>query len=96
VTREQFRLAFGDLREMAFQCFSDASVKCTSGFAQQRAVAGITKRLWELGFGGARRSFEARRPVSHKDRKSSGNLALNPAVWASAAESFHLASAGSC
>ena len=34
VTRQQFGLVFGNLRELAFQSFRNASVECASRFAQ--------------------------------------------------------------
>ena len=41
MTRQQFGLVLGNLGELSFQSFGNASVKCPSGFAQQRAVGRI-------------------------------------------------------
>ena len=39
--RQQFRLALGHLRELAFEGFGDASVKRASRLAQQRAIGRV-------------------------------------------------------
>ena len=56
VTRQQLRLAFGNLRELAFEGFGDASVKCASGLAQQRAISRILHKsvLEQIGRMGRR------------------------------------------
>ena len=41
VTRQQLRLALGNLGELAFKNFGDASVKRASRLAQQRAVGRV-------------------------------------------------------
>jgi hypothetical protein len=41
VTRQQFGLVLGNLRELALQCFGDASMKRPSRLAQQRAVSRV-------------------------------------------------------
>ena len=41
VTRQQLRLALGDLGELAFEGFGDASVKRASRLAQQRAIGRV-------------------------------------------------------
>ena len=41
VTRQQFRLALGDLGELAFEGFGDAGVKRASRLAQQRAIGRV-------------------------------------------------------
>ena len=41
MTRQQFGLVLGNVRELTFQGFGDASVKCASGLAQQRAVGRV-------------------------------------------------------
>ena len=41
VTRQQLGLALGDLGELAFECFGDASMKRPSRLAQQRAVSRV-------------------------------------------------------
>src|SRR5262249_27718722 len=48
VTRQNFRLIFGNFSELAFQGLCDASVKRASGLAQQRAIGGVLyKRMLE-------------------------------------------------
>jgi hypothetical protein len=37
VTRQQFRLTFGNVREFAFENLNNASMKRAAGFAQQGA-----------------------------------------------------------
>ena len=41
VTRQQFGLALGDLRELAFKSFGDAGVERASRLAQQRAIGRV-------------------------------------------------------
>jgi hypothetical protein len=41
VSREQFRLVFNNLTELAFKYRGNASVERASGLAQQGAVSGI-------------------------------------------------------
>ena len=41
MTRQKFGLVLGNLSEVAFEGLGDASMKCTSWFAQQRAVGGV-------------------------------------------------------
>ena len=41
VTRQQLRLALGNLGELAFEGFGDTGVKCASRLAQQRAIGRV-------------------------------------------------------
>ena len=56
VTRQQLRLAIGDIRELNFEGFGDTGVKLAPRFAQQGAVGGVLHErvLEEIGrIGGA-------------------------------------------
>ena len=41
MTRQQLRLVFGNLRELAFKCFGDTGMKRPARLAQQRAVGRV-------------------------------------------------------
>jgi hypothetical protein len=48
-------LVLGDLRELTFQSLGYASVKCSSGFAQQRAIGrvlhqGVLEQVSRMGW----------------------------------------------